>query len=228
MRARALTRLCACFALVALALNEVDEGLQVGRFARLALDAFHRLLVDVGRIADDTGRSGGPARHLGQQVAAQRLDAVPQAVQFDVGLRDRQGVGGHVHRVHGRVAEGVGRQDRQAPRAGAQGVRHPYPGGQEGQAADRPGDVVVQTVAVQDRRQPGLQSFGRAGGRSENCRSIIATPGMTLPAPVPACRFDLEGGGRRKYSLPCSSSGPPASSARAGASSVIRLRARCG
>ena len=95
--------------------------------------------------------------------------------------------------------------------------------GQEGLAAERPGDLVVEAVAV--AAAASTRAFSDSGVDSvlkRKLKSTISSPGITLPAPVPAWMFDTCQEVGWKCSLPRSQS-IATSSASAGATQVDRI-----
>jgi hypothetical protein len=104
---------------------------------------------------------GGPSSITwGQIWAMKRPSLVPPVV--DSSVHAGFGADGGLHRVH------------QVARRG-----------EEGQAAQRPVQVVVQPMAVQHGVHALLQAFGRGFGAEPEVEVDHHAPGMTLLAPVP-------------------------------------------
>ncbi len=81
---------------------------------------------------------------------------------------------------------------------------------EEGLAAQRPGQLVLEAMAVEQRVHARFSASGVDSVLKRKLKSSSASPGMTLVAPVPACTLDtcqLVGG---KYSLPSSQAWRPA------------------
>ena len=146
----------------------------------------HRVGRDVRRVADD--EVVGLFRQVGEQVRADQVDAVGEAVFGDVALRDGERVGRQVDRVDVGVRIGVREQDREAARAGAQVERR----GDRRRVADERGEPVGQQLGDERARddhalvdveaelaEPGL--VRQVGGR----HALVDAPREQLGEPRP-------------------------------------------
>ena len=132
-------------------------------------------------------------------------------------LRDEAAVAGAAAWSRARSSMPASSRIAAAPRRSARRAR------EEGQAAERPGELVVEAVASSTRVTRAPAAI-RASTRCEKrkLKSTTTSPGITLLAPVPAWMLlicQLVGG---KWSLPPSHS-MATSSASAGASAVDRV-----
>ncbi len=94
-------------------------------------------------------------------------------------------------------------------------------------AVGGPREIVIEMVPVDDFAEARRKRVAAARGREAEVNITASVPGMTLVAPVPACRFEIRKLVGGKSSVP-SSQRVAASSAIAGEARWIGLRASCG